>query len=195
MLTDQIVEAVLTVLAFMRAIMDAALASLSGLVQAHPVLTEVLVVIAIIVLVTLGYISINKRRLRNFNIFRGRHMTKEERELVVAVMVADKVSEAIDDLVLAGRMTTWEATKYFNRLGHVYGLALCDLRRPKLRLSPEQREHLRNSMKTKFKTEKISTKPNIPGPKPGEGVPTVRKTSISKAGGWAERFRGRLKSA
>lgn len=193
MLTDQIVEAVLAALAFVRACMDWLLASLSGLVQAHPVFIEVLVVLALLTMILLGYLGIQRKNRRDFNIYRGRHMTKEERELAIAVMVADKVSESIDNLVLEGRLTSWEASKYFKRLGHVYGLALRDLQAPKLRLSPEQREHLREMLAVKFKSEKINTKPNIPGPRPGEEVPTKKTTE--KAGGWAGRFRNRLKTA
>ena len=194
MMTDRIVEAVLTALAFMRALMDAALASLSGLVQAHPVVTEVLVVVVIVGLIAMGYISLTKRRLRNFNIFRGRHMTKEERERAVGAIIADHVSEVLDRLLYEGKINALEAHRYYNRLGHTSGLSLLDLRKSKLRLTDEERQQLRIRQATAASRVVAEEKPNIPGPKPGEEVP-VKETSIKKAGGWADRFRGRLKTA
>jgi hypothetical protein len=159
---------------------------LAGLVKVHPVISEVLVFVVIIVLLGWGFKADQHRRRKNFW---NRHrcmMTKEEHAVLTAIKVASKVSEALDQLLYDGEITLADHVKYYKRLGDPKGLDLPELRRSKIKLTEAQREGLKEM--AKIRGFLGSEKPTIPGPKPGEDVVV---TQPKKAGGWAERFLNR----
>ncbi len=161
---------------------------LSGLVKVHPVIAEVLVFVTIMTLIAWGFTAFQRRRRRNFNVYRGRYMTKEEREHAVARLMSDSVSEVIDRLQYEGKINALEAHRYYNRLGHVSGLDLPDLLKVRVPLSDEEMAQLKKRQAKNLNRTMSEPVVNIPGPKPGEQEVVIQP---KKAGGWAERFLSR----
>lgn len=95
---------------------------------------------------------------------RGERMKKGERVFFVKCLVADMVTDAVEDAVYKGKLTGEEASRVYRQLSYIFSNG-------ELRPRKKTREELARALRKSVMTD-LKKKVNIPGPKPGEEIPS-----------------------
>lgn len=122
----------------------------------------------LIALFLVGYTFLGRRRMPRIplNFLRGKHMTGQAREAELRVLFADKITDILDDLYQANKISAEEYRTWADRFGN-----LCDLRDliSAQQLTLKQQLSLRNRLRKhkEKKGEPVVIPAPIPGPAPG----------------------------
>lgn len=143
----------------------------------YPDYTTAIAVCAIIVVMVLTSSMHAQRRLRKFRRERGRKMTRKERQQYIRDLVGDKITDVIEELEYAGRISRPEARTLYRRLSQVLHIKAM-LPRKGGEVTDDIRKQLENIQKVIFGKKP----PNIPGPKPGEDLKVIPFPDYTKQG-------------
>lgn len=126
---------------------------------------EVLLVAATLLSLYAANMKFRSYLRRNWYKRRGERMKKGERVFFVKCLVADMVTDAVEDAVYKGKLTAEEASRVYRQLSYLFSNGEL---RPRKKTRQELVLALRKAVMTDLK-KKIS----IPGPKPGEDIPSA----------------------
>lgn len=97
-------------------------------------------------------------------------MTKKERKAYLRKLVGDTLTEAFEQAEQDGKITSSEKKAIYRQIGFAVGAQKQVTPR---KMSEQERNSRMNQLKLQFHALFGGKTPNIPGPKPGEGVKTV----------------------
>lgn len=143
----------------------------------YPATTNVIVVALIIGMMLFFSRRHSAKRLRKFRRERGRKMTRKERQQYIRDLIGDKITDVIEELEFAGRISRPEARTLYRRLSQVLHIKAL-LPRKGDDITDDIRKQLENIQKVVFGKKP----PNIPGPKPGEDLKVIPFPDYTKQG-------------
>jgi len=121
--------------------------------------------VALGVLLIMGLLHVSYMARRRFRLRRGKRMTREERIQYRKLLVADALTEKLEQLEFEGKLSRLEVQQEYRKLAHY--LSNGELR-PKVMHPQAIRQSILKKAYTAIKKEIV-----IPGPKPGEELTLV----------------------